>query len=429
MKEAMLAVYGHSIASYRIDAPIRLYASVLKQLINTTDYSLREEELAMNDEKALALLKKLLKINTTNPPGNEAEAAALIQKTFEAAGIPSEVIVYGEKRHQLIAELKGAEPGKTLAFTGHMDVVPVGEIAWDHDPFGAEEVDGKIYGRGASDMKSGLAAMIAALIALKEEGTPFKGTLKFIATVGEETSSIGAEQLVKRGYADDLDAVLIGEPTDNEVSIAEKGALWLRLATYGKTGHGSTPSCGINANEHMIALLSKFQSEFRFTFEPDDLLSEPTSSIDVIRGGNGTNVIADKCTVEIDMRTLPSQNHQAIIASIQAIIDAVQKDIPQLKTTIEILNDMLPVKTAKDDPFVKQLVQVVEEVRGKTIEPYGFSGYTDGAFFSQVKKAFPIAVVGPGYPPAAHQPNEYVARQPFFDSIQIYKKIAADFLR
>ncbi|MCO7127569.1 M20 family metallopeptidase [Sporolactobacillus shoreicorticis] len=382
----------------------------------------------MNNERAVELLKSLLKINTTNPPGNEAKAVALIQPLFEAAGIDTEVVTYSENRHQLIATLKGEEPGKVLAFTGHMDVVPVGEIPWDYPPFGAEEADGKIFGRGASDMKSGLAAMVAAMIQLKEADAPIKGTLKFIATVGEETSSIGAEQLVKSGYADDLDAVLIGEPTDNELSIAEKGALWVRLTTFGKTGHGSTPSCGINANEHMIAILSKFQTEFQFDYEADDLLSEPTSSIDVMHGGNGTNVIPDKCSVEIDMRTLPSQNHKEIISALESLIDTVKKDIPELKATIEILNDMRPVKTPKDDEFVQRLAEVIEDVRRKKIEPYGFSGYTDGAFFSQVEKTFPIAVVGPGYPPVAHQPNEYVEREPFFDSIKIYKKIALDFL-
>ncbi|MCL1631540.1 ArgE/DapE family deacylase [Sporolactobacillus sp. CPB3-1] len=382
----------------------------------------------MTNEQAIELLKNLLKTNTTNPPGNEAEAAALIKPLFDSTGIETKIVPYSTRRHQLIATLHGAEPGKVLAFTGHMDVVPVGELPWDHDPFGAEEAGGKIYGRGASDMKSGLAAMIAAMIQLKEEKVPLKGTLKFIATVGEETSSIGAEQLVGSGYANDFDAVVIGEPTGNELSIAEKGALWVRLTTYGKTGHGSTPDCGINANEHMIALLSRFQSDFSFVYEADDLLSEPTSSIDVLRGGSGTNVIPDKCTVEIDMRTLPSQNHEEILASVQSLIDGLKQDIPELRVKVEVINDMLPVKTPKDDPFVQQLVRVIEDVRKKKIEPYGFSGYTDGAFFAQTGRIFPITVVGPGSPQVAHQPNEYIERAPFFDSIQIYKRIAAEFL-
>lgn len=382
----------------------------------------------MNKDQAIELLKDILKINTTNPPGNEALAVKKLLPVFEKAGIETEVVDYSEGRQQLIAAYPGKAPGKTLAFTGHLDVVPVGEIPWDHDPFGAEEFDGKIYGRGAADMKSGLVAMVAAIIELKEADTPLKGTLKFIATVGEETSSIGARQLLKKGYADDLDAVLIGEPTGNEISIAEKGCLWLRMTTYGKTGHGSTPSHGINANEHMIAILSKFQSEFSFDFEPDDMLSEPTSSIDVLHGGNGTNVIPDKCTVEIDMRTLPSQDHKDIVGKVNNLIGAAKKDFPDLNAEIEVINDMHPVKTPKDNDFVLKLVDVVSAVRGKKVVPYGFSGYTDAAYFSQAKKSFPIAVTGPGYPPVSHQPNEYIEKDAFFEAIEIYKKIAVSFL-
>ncbi|WP_338062832.1 M20 family metallopeptidase [Sporolactobacillus pectinivorans] len=277
-------------------------------------------------------------------------------------------------------------------------------------------------------MKSGLVAMVAAIVELKEADTLLKGTLKFMATVGEETSSIGARQLLNEGYADDLDAVLIGEPTGNEIAIAEKGCLWLRITTNGQTGHGSTPSHGVNANEHMIAILSKFRSEFSFDFEPDDMLSEPTSSIDVLHGGSGTNVIPDKCTVEIDMRTLPSQNHKDIVKKVNELIDTVKEDISDLNAKIEVINDMKPVKTPGDNDFVMELIDVVSTVRGKRVVPYGFSGYTDGAYFSQSEKSFPIAVTGPGYPPISHQPNEYIEKDAFFDAIEIYKKIAVSFL-
>ncbi|MFT8318503.1 MAG: M20 family metallopeptidase [Sporolactobacillus sp.] len=383
----------------------------------------------MEQTEAVEMLKSQLKINTTNPPGNEAEAAEALAAIFTKAGIPVKLLPYADGRTQLMATLEGEQEGKNLTFTGHLDVVPVGELPWEHEPFGAEEADGKIYGRGASDMKSGLVAMACAMLQLKEEQAPLKGKLTFIATVGEETSSIGAQQLVEQGYADHLDAMLIGEPTGNEISIAEKGCLWLRLTTYGRTGHGSTPEYGVNANEHMIALLSRFQSQFTFEFEPDDLLSEPSSSIDVLHGGSGTNVIPDRCTVEIDMRTLPSQNHQDIVLAVRQMIDSVRKDIPDLKAEITILNDMCPVKTSKEDPFVQLLISTVEEVSQRSVEPYGFSGYTDGAYFSQAEEKFPIAVVGPGYPPVAHQPDEYVEKTVFFQAIEIYKTVAAKFLK
>ncbi|MFT8872067.1 MAG: M20 family metallopeptidase [Sporolactobacillus sp.] len=382
----------------------------------------------MDQSTAVELLKSQLRINTTNPPGNEAEAATALQKVFEHAGIPAKLLPYGDGRAQLEATLTGG-PGPTLAFTGHLDVVPVGDQPWQHSPFAAEEADGRIYGRGASDMKSGLVAMVCAMIALKEQGVPLQGTLKLLATVGEETSSIGAKWLVEQGFAETLDAVLIGEPTGNDISIAEKGCLWLRITTYGKTGHGSTPAYGINANEHMIALLAKFQSEFTFDYEPDELLSEPTSSIDVLHGGHGTNVIPDQCTVEIDMRTLPSQKHADIISQIQSMIDALHQDIPNFKADVTVLNDMLPMKTDANDAFVQQLVDVVGRVCGTSPVPYGFAGYTDGAYFSKAKTGAPIAVVGPGTPRVAHQPDEYVEKKDFFNSIEIYKKIACQFLK
>ncbi|WKB36349.1 M20/M25/M40 family metallo-hydrolase [Terrilactibacillus sp. S3-3] len=213
------------------------------------------------------------------------------------------------------------------------------------------------------------------------------------------------------------------------MAIAEKGALWLRITTYGKTAHGSTPENGINANEHMIAILARFLCEFKLDFEPDELLSEPTSSIDVLHGGNGTNVIPDKCTVEIDIRTLPSQNHKEIIRSMQVLIDSVKKDYPDLQADIEVINDLDSVQTPADDPFVQQLKQAIESVTGKTVIPYGSSGYTDGASFAQSRKKYPITIVGPGNPSLSHQPNEYIEIKDFFNSIAIYKKIATDFLK
>lgn len=383
----------------------------------------------MDKRDAVELLKDVLKINTTNPPGNEEALVERLLPVFEKAGIQVETIDYSVGRKQLIATCQFSESGKILGFSGHMDVVPVGDLPWTHDPFAAEEAAGRIYGRGAGDMKSGLIAIAAAIVQLKEEGAPLNGTIKFIATIGEETSSIGAKQLVEMGIADDLDALIIGEPTGNQLAIAEKGALWLRITTYGKTAHGSTPENGINANEHMVAILARFLREFKLDYEPDELLSEPTSSIDVLHGGNGTNVIPDKCTVEIDIRTLPSQDHKEIIRSMWALIEAVKKDYPNLRADIEVINDLHPVQTPADDPFVQQLKKAIESVTGKAVIPYGSTGYTDGASFARSPKKYPIVIVGPGNPSMSHQPDEYVEIKDFFDSIAVYKKIAADFLK
>lgn len=382
----------------------------------------------MDKKEAITLLKDILKIDSTN--GNEKAVADYLTTALDRYGIASEQVEYAKGRNQLIASLKGKQQqnSKKLGFTGHMDVVPVGEIPWKYPPFSATEEDGKIYARGSSDMKAGLAAQVVAMIELKEQGLPFAGEIQLLATVGEETSAIGAGQLVELGYGSDLDALVIGEPTNNLIVIAHKGALWLRITTLGKTAHGSMPSEGINAVEHMLKLLTRFQEKFDFSLEVDELVGASTSSIDVIHGGNGTNVIPDTCTVEIDIRTIAKQDHQLILKDVQSMITELQETIPNLNATIEVINDLESVRTEKDDAFVELVYSTVESVTGNQIKPFGGPGYTDGSQFTKAKKKYPIVILGPGIGEMAHQPNEYVEINAYLQSIEIYKKLALSYL-
>lgn len=239
----------------------------------------------MDNQEALQLLKEVVQIKSIL--GDEKLVADKLQALFEQHDIPCEQVEYSAGRNQLVATLKGSETGPVLGFSGHMDVVPVGEIPWEEDPFAAIEKDGLLYGRGTCDMKSGLIAAVVAMIRLKEAGANFKGTVKLLATVGEETSAIGSGQLVDQGYADDLDALVIGEPTNVEIGVAHKGALWPRITTYGKTAHGSMPDQGVNAIEHMLLVLNAFKETFDFSQSVDELVGASTSSLDIIKGGNG----------------------------------------------------------------------------------------------------------------------------------------------
>ncbi len=161
----------------------------------------------IDNTTAVEWLKEIIRIDSTL--GNEKEVADYIKILLDDAGIPYEEITYAEGRTQLVATLEGTGEGKVLGISGHMDVVPVGENEWEYDPFSATEVDGKIYGRGSSDMKSGVMAAVVAMINLKESGTAFNGKLKLLLTAGEETSAVGSEQLTELGYADYLDALLV----------------------------------------------------------------------------------------------------------------------------------------------------------------------------------------------------------------------------
>ncbi|WP_075182187.1 ArgE/DapE family deacylase [Pantoea sp. 1.19] len=380
----------------------------------------------MDDQQALRLLQDVVKIDSVL--GDEKRVADALQAVFAQYAIPCQQVEYSAGRHQLIATLAGQAAGPVLGFSGHMDVVPVGEMAWHDDPFAAVVKDGLLYGRGSCDMKSGLVAAVAAMIRLKQAGSLFKGTVKLLATVGEETSAIGAGQLVDQGYADDLDALIIGEPTNLRVGIAHKGALWPRITTWGKTAHGSMPEQGVNAIEHMLLVLQAFKATFDLASATDEWVGHSTASIDVIRGGNGTNVVPDKCTVELDIRTIKQQDHAGLKRQFRDMLDGLAATVPNFRADIEFINDLPSMKTAVDDPFSQLAQRVVAEVTGKPASVFGLTGYTDGSQFERVKRTFPILIVGPGDTQHAHQPNECVKIADFYRMININQQIAEAFL-
>lgn len=381
----------------------------------------------MDNLKAIECLKDLIRINTIG--GDEKQAADHLEKLLSSYGITTRQVVYSRDRNQLIATLKGAVSGKVLAFSGHMDVVPVGEKKWKYDALGAEESDGKIYGRGASDMKSGVMAAVVALVRLKENNLPYAGEVRLLLTVGEETGAIGAGQLTELGYADDLDALIIGEPSKNNICFAHKGAFWLRVHTYGHTAHGSMPDLGVNAIDHMILFINAFNKAFHFASYTDELLGRSTSSLNVINGGVGTNVVPDKCSIEIDIRTLPGQDHDRLLKQVNELIDRLSKDKPGFKADVEIINNQMPVYTEPDDPLVGISKKAIEAVTGKKPDLLATSGYTDASQFVKSEKKFPVLIIGPGIGEQAHQPDEYVWVQDYLDSIAIYEGISKEFLK
>ncbi|MFD1707717.1 ArgE/DapE family deacylase [Siminovitchia sediminis] len=382
----------------------------------------------MDREQAISFLQEIIQIKSVNPPGNETEVALKIQALFNQHGIETELVEYDENRTNLIARLMGENSGPVLGLTGHMDVVPTGEIEWEHDPFGAEEVNGNIYGRGAVDMKSGLAACALSMVSLKEQGFPKRGEIILLATVGEEAGAVGARQLTEKGYADHLDALIIAEPTNNQIKIAHKGALWPQIVTYGKTSHGSMPEVGVNAVVHMNEIIQRIlDNPFHFEDEEDPLLGRPSFSVNVIQGGSNTNVVPDQCSANIDIRTIPSLDHQQIIQQIEQVIERTKEKYPELKAKVRILNDQAPVKTSGDDPFVK-LVQSVVKAADGPIELGGMTGYTDGSQFVSAKKKFPIIILGPGETSLAHQPDEFVEIDKYLNTVHLYQEIAKKFL-
>ncbi|MGI5920962.1 MAG: M20 family metallopeptidase [Syntrophomonadaceae bacterium] len=372
----------------------------------------------LDKEEAVKFLQKILQYDTTNPPGNEKALAQYIADTLENFGIKSHLDMLADQRANVVGCLPGSGERKTLLFNGHLDVVPAGEQEWRHPPFGGQIDEGKIYGRGASDMKGGLAAMVMAAGLVARAGVSLKGDLLITATAGEETDSIGARDLVERGYLQNVDAALIGEPSNLKLFSASKGALWLEFKTVGKTAHGSMPDQGCNAILQMNDLVNEL-NQYVFTGPEHPMLGQSTINIATIHGGVKTNVVPDGCTLTVDIRTVPGESHDKIIADIEAIIARLAGKNQDFRASLTIMNNRPPVETDVTCAAMEHARQAAVQVLGKELLPGGVNFYTDGSVFAPLL-GIPVVLFGPGDEKLAHQPDEYVEIDKYIDAIKFY---------
>ncbi|MCB2360075.1 ArgE/DapE family deacylase [Clostridium estertheticum] len=380
-------------------------------------------------KEAIDFLKDLLKINSSNPPGNEIMVAMAIAKQLRESGIESTIQSVGDNRANLIARIKGTGHKKSLVFCGHMDTVSVGEIPWEHEPFGAEEIDGRIYGRGSSDMKGGLAALIMAMIEVSKSGITLEGDLVFAATAGEEVDCIGANTMVADGSLNGAGAMVIAEPSGGEIFVTHKGALWLEVISYGKTAHGSMPEHGINAIDNMNYFINALHDKFKFKYKEDSLLGDPTLNIATISGGVQVNVVPDMCKLQIDIRTVPGQNHQEILSDIKALLAEIELS-SKAKFDIKVFNDKVALKNKSDDQFIKLTLDTATELFGSRYKAKGVTYCTDASIFvPSFSNNLSVIICGPGEETQAHKPNEYIKIKKYIDSIKLYKEIALRYLK
>lgn len=372
----------------------------------------------INEKEVIEFCRELVRIRTVNPPGDELAASEYIAGVMEKVGLEVEVIRHSPGRASTIARLRGLKESAGLLFNGHTDTVPVGAETWVHDPFGGDLAEGKIWGRGAADMKGGVAALMAAVKALAEAHLPLKGDLIFAATAGEEINSLGATEIAKRTDMGVLQAILIPEPSNNEIFIAEKGALWLEMTTHGQTAHGSMPDLGRNAVMMMVKLISEFDA-LDVPFQPHPLLGGFSRSVNTIAGGVKTNVVPDSCVATVDMRTVPGQDHMAILGQIEGLIRKLEKGIPGFKASVKIVNDRAPLETDANEPIVPRFAEAVAAVTGSKPIPKGTRYFTDGVVLAPAFKA-PLLICGPGDPGLAHQPNENVMVSKLVEAARIY---------
>lgn len=372
--------------------------------------------------EVVRLCQELVRIKSVNPPGDELPAAEHVASALKKTGLEVELIKHSATRASVFARLKSSRKIPALLFNGHLDTVPVGTENWIHAPFGAEIAEGRIWGRGTADMKGGLAALMVAVKTLAESRASLRGDLILAATAGEETDSLGATLIASRPDLAPVQAVVIPEPSYNDIYVAEKGALWLELTTHGKTAHGSMPDVGRNAIMMMLTLINEL-TKMDIPYKEHPLLGGFTQSVNTMTGGVKTNVVPDSCVVTLDMRTVPGQDHQAILRQVEDLIAALRQRIPDFNASVRGINDRAPIETSPNEPVVQSFMDVVAEVTGVRPVPKGVRYYTDAVAFVPMLKA-PMIICGPGDTTLAHQPNEYVEMSKLIEAARIYTMAA-----
>jgi len=367
------------------------------------------------------LLQDLIRAESTCHTG-ELAAANVIADFLQSHNIPAQLDTWDENRANITAHIKGSGDQPGLLFACHLDVVPPGEAEWQYPPFEAVEADGKIFGRGAADMKGSTAALLTAMAQLVDSNTELHGDIIFTSTAGEETDSCGAKRYIER-YKDslpDLQGIVIAEPTNFEVITAHRGLLWLEIITKGKTAHGSMPQHGVNAINSMRKFLDKLDT-FQLSKEIHPQLGNCSVSINTIDAGKAINVVPDRCSTKLDIRTIPSVNNSDIIADIVDIFAELKKADPDFDSQVNIIRNVAALHTDINLPFVKNFCKVVD------VENTITAGYcTDGPFFKTLNS--PVVIYGPGHDELCHKPDEYIEIYDLEIAVEKFKSIIKTYL-
>jgi len=346
--------------------------------------------------QAVALTRELVRFDTVNPPGNERPCAERVGASLEAAGFAVTYHAFGPGRASLVARIgRGELP---LCFTGHLDTVPLGAARWSRDPHAGEMEGGRLYGRGASDMKSGVAAFVVAATRLAPHLARTPG-LVLVVTAAEETGCEGAAALAARsGALGDAGAIVVAEPTANYPFVGHKGALWLRAQTTGVSAHGSMPERGVNAIYKAARAVTQLE-RFAFDVRPHAVLGGPTLNVGVIRGGLNVNSVPDACVFEIDIRTIPDQKHGQIL---ERLGERLGEDV-----ALETVTGAEGVWTDPQHPWVRQVFELAAPIVGARPEVRGAPYFTDASYLTPAYGNAPTVIVGPGELHLAHQTDEY----------------------
>lgn len=393
------------------------------------DQVLREVEAARDE--IVAFTADLIRIPTVNPPGDAyRDCAELIGRRLADAGLDVQYIeADGRPEHtaahprvNVVGRGGGTGAGKRVHLNGHFDVVPPGE-GWSVDPFGGLVKDGRIYGRGASDMKSGIAAAVFAVEAIRRAGIDLGGAVDISGTVDEESGGFaGVAHLCRTGIisARNTDYAIIPEPFGpDRLCVGHRGVYWFDIVAHGRTAHGSMPHLGRNAIEDMGAVLETFRTDLqpqlaaRRTALPvvPDAARRPSLNVNAVEGGQaGEGVqspcVADRCTATFDRRFIPEESFDEVREEISALVAKVAAEDPGRRLAVEDRMAVHPVQAPGGSPAITALSNAIRTVRGHQATLVASPGTYDQKHFARIAGVEHCVAYGPGALEEAHQPDE-----------------------
>ncbi|EOB8001783.1 ArgE/DapE family deacylase [Staphylococcus aureus] len=401
-----------------------------------------------SEKEKIQLLADIVELQTEN--NNEIDVCNYLKDLFDKYDIKSEILKVNEHRANIVAEIGNGSP--ILALSGHMDVVDAGnQDNWTYPPFQLTEKAGKLYGRGTTDMKGGLMALVITLIELKEQNQLPQGTIRLLATAGEEKEQEGAKLLADKGYLDDVDDLIIAEPTGSGIYYAHKGSMSCKVTATGKAVHSSVPFIGDNAIDTLLEFYNLFKEKYselkqqdtkheldvapmfksligkEISEEDANYASGLTAVCSIINGGKQFNSVPDEASLEFNVRPVPEYDNDFIESFFQNIIN----DVDSNKLSLDIPSNHRPVTSDKNSKLITTIKDVASSyVEQDEIFVSALVGATDASsFLGDNKDNVDLAIFGPGNPLMAHQIDEYIEKDMYLKYIDIFKEASIKYLK
>ncbi|MCB9419989.1 MAG: M20 family metallopeptidase [Ardenticatenaceae bacterium] len=385
---------------------------------------------SIQESEVVGLLQALIQARSDFPPGDCVTAVSVIADKLTKANIPFDILANNPHQPNLVATLPGNAITPTLLYHAHVDTVAPGDPAvWRHPPFSGVVEDGLIYGRGAGDDKSSVAAQVMALVTLARAGVKVNGRFQVVVVSDEESGAKQGTRWLRDNQHLQPDFLVVGEQTQNRVAVAERVACGIDLTIFGKSTHGAMPWAGDNAVLKTARVLVWLEKKLfpQLAAKSHPYLPSATLNIGKITGGLQWNIVPETCKVEMDRRLLPGETREAAMAEIEALLDEYNDTIEPLQYELFSTGKVAPnINTDPNEPFVQCAKSALQVVTGQPQELTGYVQTSDGRWFAG--DGFPIIIVGPSDPAVGHATNEHVSVEQLVEATKFLTLLALRWL-